>query len=252
MSEGSNFRVALVTGAAGGIGLAIARKLCASGMRVCVWDRQAMSSSLISDDPGRVMTQQVDVTDGKAIDAALKQVRQQWGGVSVLINNAGISPKMQDGKGAGILRVTPEEWSSVIDVNLTSLLVLMQAVAPDMIQQRWGRIINMASQAGRTRSTVPGVAYVCTKTAVLGLGRYAADELGPHGITVNTLAPGRIASDMTATVAPEVNERFVAQTPVRRMGTPEDVAEAVAFYVSEQAGFFNGTVLDVNGGLYMA
>lgn len=251
MTGNDRFNVALITGAAGGIGLAIAKKLHESGMRVCIWDRKAVSASLISNDEESVMVQQVDVTNSQAINDALEQIRNRWGGISVLINNAGISPKNPESKGVGILNVTAQEWSTVMDVNLTSLLRLIQATAPDMIKQGWGRIINMASQAGRTRTTVPGVAYVCSKTAVIGLSRYAADELGPHGITVNTLAPGRITSEMTAVVGDKVNSVFIEKTPVRRMGTPEDVAAAAAFYVTDQAGFLSGTVLDVNGGLYM-
>lgn len=251
MANKDSLNVALVTGGAGGIGLAIAKKLYESGMQVCVWDRKPISINEIGSDTQRIMAQQVDITNSAAINEALKQIRNQWGGVSVLINNAGISPKNNENKGVGILDVTAQEWSAVLDVNLTSLLRLIQATAPDMIKQGWGRIINMASQAGRARTTVPGVAYVCTKTAVLGLSRYAADELGPHGITVNTLAPGRIASEMTAVVGDQVNAAFVERTPVRRMGSPEDVAAAAAFYVTDQASFLSGTVLDVNGGLYM-
>lgn len=251
MVNEDKLNVALVTGGAGGIGLAIAKRLYASGLKVCIWDRKVISASEIGDDLQRIMVQQVEITDSQAVNEALNQIKKKWGGVSVLINNAGISPKNKQNKGIGILEVTREEWAAVLDVNLTSLLFLIQVTAPDMIQQGWGRVINMASQAGRTRTTVPGVAYVCTKTAVLGLSRYAADELGPYGVTVNTLAPGRIASDMTAVVGDDVNAEFVQKTPVRRMGTPDDVAVAAAFYASEQAGFLNGTVLDVNGGLYM-
>lgn len=251
MASKDGLNVALVTGGAGGIGLAIAKKLYASGMRVCVWDRKSISANEIGAEADRIMVQQVDITNSEAINEALKQIRDQWGGISVLINNAGISPKNNENKGIGILDVTAQEWSTVMDVNLTSLLRLIQATAPDMIRQNWGRIINMASQAGRSRTTVPGVAYVCTKTAVIGLSRYAADELGPHGITVNTLAPGRIASEMTAVVGDQINAVFVERTPVRRMGSPEDVAAAVAFYVTDEAAFLSGTILDVNGGLYM-
>lgn len=252
MSEcGTGPRLALVTGAAGGIGLAIARQLHAMGLRIAAWDAAEMPAERVAADPARVMAQRVDVSDRPATEQALAWLQAQWGPVSILINNAGISPKRADRTGAGILDVDPREWSRVIDVNLTSLLSLMQLVVPGMVAQRWGRVVNVASQAARTRAPVPGVAYVCTKTAVLGLSRYAAEEFGPHGITVNTLAPGRISSPMTDVVGAEVNAAFIGRTPVRRLGTPEDVAAAAAFYVSEQASFLNGTILDVNGGLYM-
>ncbi len=244
-------KVALVTGAAGGIGAATARALHAAGFRLVLWDRtRAFAADLIADE-ARVMAQAVDITRPDQIDAALAEVRRRWGGVSVLINNAGISPKTPDGRGIGILDVTPDEWRDVLDVNLTAALTLIQKTAPDMMAQGWGRIVNLSSQAARTRSTVPGVAYVCTKTALLGLTRYAADELGPHGITCNAITPGRIASAMTATAGSEVTERLNRSTPLRRMGTPEEVAQAVVYFCAPSGDFVSGAVLDVNGGLFM-
>lgn len=151
--------VALITGAAGGIGAASAKALHAAGFKVVLWDVIDTFPQDAFDDPERVLAQRVDVTDSAAIDQALAAVREKWGGVSVLINNAGISPKTPDGKGIGILDVTPGEWQKVLDINLTSLLTLIQKTAPDMIEQRWGRIVNLSSQAARTRATVPGVAY---------------------------------------------------------------------------------------------
>lgn len=244
-------RVALVTGAAGGIGLAVARRFFEMGLRICVWDAHAMRADSVNADTRNILVQKIDVTDYRAVTLALAEIRETWGAISILVNNAGISPKSADGTGAGVLQVDLEQWRHVVEVNLTAPMMLIQQVAPDMIAQRWGRVINIASQAARTRASVPGVAYVCSKTAVLGLSRYAADELGPFGVTVNTLAPGRITSPMTDVVKPEVNAAFVERTPVRRLGTPEDVATAASFYITEQASFLNGTVLDVNGGLYM-
>lgn len=243
--------VALITGAAGGIGAATARELHAAGFKLALWDVAERFPVELSDDAVHVLTQRVDVTDASQVDAALATIRSRWGGVSVLINNAGISPKTPDGKGRGILTVSPEEWRGVLDINLTSLLTLIQKTAPDMMVQEWGRIVNLSSQAARTRSTVPGVAYVCTKTAVLGLTRYAAEELGPHGITCNAVTPGRIASAMTASAGPEVTERLNSNTPLRRMGTPEEVAKAIAFFCAPSGDFVSGAVLDVNGGLFM-
>ncbi|OZI44708.1 acetoacetyl-CoA reductase [Bordetella genomosp. 5] len=245
------FKVALVTGAAGGIGAATARELHASGFRVVMWDVAGQFPAELENDKERVMTQTVDVTDASRIDAALAEVRDRWGGISVLINNAGISPKTPDGTGRGILDVSAQEWKSVVDINLTSLLTLIQKTAPDMMGQEWGRIVNLSSQAARTRSTVPGVAYVCTKTAVLGLTRYAAEELGPYGITCNAVTPGRIASPMTASAGAEVTARLNSSTPLRRMGTPEEVAKAIAFFCAPSGDFISGAVLDVNGGLFM-
>ncbi|MDH0090255.1 SDR family oxidoreductase [Achromobacter mucicolens] len=243
--------VALITGAAGGIGAATARELHAAGFKLALWDVTGQFPAELADDAQHVLPQRVDVTDARQIDAALAAIRSRWGGVSVLINNAGISPKTSDGTGRGILTVSSDEWSRVLGINLTALLTLIQKTAPDMMAQAWGRIVNLSSQAARTRSTVPGVAYVCTKTAVLGLTRYAAEELGPHGITCNAVTPGRIASAMTASAGPEVTERLNSNTPLRRMGTPEEVAKAIAFFCAPSGDFVSGAVLDVNGGLFM-
>ncbi|EHK64605.1 SDR family oxidoreductase [Achromobacter arsenitoxydans] len=243
--------VALVTGAAGGIGAATARELHAAGFRLVLWDVAGNFPAELAGDTDRVLTQTVDVADTAQVDLALSAVREKWGGVSVLINNAGISPKTPDGKGRGILAVSADEWRKVLDINLTSLLTLIQKTAPDMMAQEWGRIVNLSSQAARTRSTVPGVAYVCTKTAVLGLTRYAADELGPYGITCNAVTPGRIASPMTASAGADVTERLNGNTPLRRMGTAQEVARAIAFFCAPSGDFVSGAVLDVNGGLFM-
>lgn len=251
LSKQDTINVALVTGGAGGIGLAIAQKLYALGMRVCVWDTKPISSKSIGTDESRLDTQIIDITDNTHIYKALAAIRERWGGVSVLINNAGISPKNEHEQGYGVCEVSLDEWLHVIAVNLTAPLLLTQACAPDMAKQKWGRIINIASQAARTRSTVPGVAYVSTKTAILGLSRYSAAELGPMGITVNTLAPGRILSEMTSHVPQAITDTFIANTPVRRLGTPEDVAETVAFYIRDETNFLTGTILDINGGLHM-
>lgn len=243
--------VALITGAAGGIGAATARALHAAGFKVVLWDVNGAFPQELLDDPERTLAQRVDVTDPAAMDQALAAVRAKWGGVSVLVNNAGISPKTPDGKGIGIMNVTPGEWQKVLDINLTSLLTLIQKTAPDMMAQGWGRIVNLSSQAARTRSTVPGVAYVCTKSAVLGLTRHAAEEFGPFGITCNAVAPGRIASPMTATAGPEVAERLNASTPLRRMGTADEVARTILFFCQPSGDFVSGAVMDVNGGLFM-
>lgn len=246
-----SLNVALVTGAAGGIGAATARALRAQGWRLVLWDVMPAFAAELAADREHVMTDTVDVTDAGQIDAALARVRERWGGVSVLINNAGISPKNAEGKGFGILDVTPTEWQRVLDINLTSLLTLIQKTAPDMMAQRWGRIVNVSSQAARTRATVPGVAYVCTKTAVLGLTRYAVDEFGPHGITCNAVTPGRIASAMTASASEEVTARLNQNTPLRRMGTADEVAQAIVYFCAPSGDFVSGAVLDVNGGLFM-
>lgn len=246
-----NLNVALVTGAAGGIGAATAQELYKQGFKLVLWDLANNFDDQLTADADRVIAQQVDVTNLAQITEALRFVRSRWGGVSILINNAGISPKRPNGMGYGIMDVSSAEWQKVVDINLTSLLTLIQLTAPDMISQRWGRIVNLSSQAARTRSTVPGVAYVCTKTAVLGLTRYAAEELGPYGITCNSVTPGRIESPMTASASAEVTARLNGNTPLRRMGSTQEVARAIVFFCTPAADFVSGAVMDVNGGLFM-
>jgi 3-oxoacyl-[acyl-carrier protein] reductase len=246
-----NLKVALVTGAAGGIGSATARALYDLGFKIVLWDVQDKFDQSLTRDTDRVMSQVLDVADLSQVQAAMAEISSRWSGVSVLVNNAGISPKNAEGTGFGILSVTDSEWQKVIDINLTSLMKLIQITAPSMMNQGWGRIINLSSQAARTRSTVPGVAYVCTKSAVLGLTRYAAEELGPYGITCNAVTPGRIESPMTASAPAEVKIKLNASTPLRRMGTPEEVAQSIAFFCTPAADFITGAVLDVNGGLFM-
>lgn len=246
-----HLKVALVTGAAGGIGAATAKVFYEQGFKVVLWDITDKFDSQLTADKDRVISQIVDVTDIKQVINALDVVRSRWNGISILINNAGISPKNFTGTGYGIMEVSSQEWQKVLDINLTSLLTLIQQIAPDMIKQQWGRIVNLSSQAARTRSTVPGVAYVCSKTAVLGLTRYAAEELGAHGITCNAVTPGRIGSEMTASAPAEITARLNSNTPLRRMGTTTEVADSIAFFCSPGADFVTGAVLDVGGGLFM-
>ena len=150
-----------------------------------------------------------------------------------------------------ILDITPEEWESVLQVNLTSILRLCQMVLPGMRDQGWGRIVNVSSLAGRAKSLVAGGSYMASKAGVLGLTRAIAAEMGPHGITANAITPGRILTEMAQQAAPSVNENYAAQIPARRLGTPEEVAAAMVFLAAEEAGFINGAILDINGGFYM-
>ncbi|SPU49108.1 acetoacetyl-CoA reductase [Bordetella trematum] len=175
----------------------------------------------------------------------------QWGPVSVLINNAGVSPKLADGSSAGILQISPQEWAQVLEVNLTAVLRLCQLVLPGMCEQGFGRIVNVASLAGRTKSLVAGGSYMASKAGLIGLTRAIATEMGPRGVTANAVAPGRILTEMAQQAGLEVNQRYAAQIPVRRLGTPEEVAAAMVFLAAEEAGFINGAILDINGGFYM-
>ncbi|WP_088154404.1 3-oxoacyl-ACP reductase [Achromobacter xylosoxidans] len=244
-------KVALVTGAGRGIGLEAARQLLAKDYRVIAVSREGVDPQKLGGPSARLRTERADVTDYAAMQALLDSARAAWGPVSVLMNNAGISPKQANGNSSGILDISPEEWESVLQVNLTSILRLCQMVLPAMRDQEWGRIVNVSSLAGRAKSLVAGGSYMASKAGVLGLTRAIAAEMGPHGITANAITPGRILTEMAQQAAPSVNESYAAQIPVRRLGTPEEVAAAMVFLAAEEAGFINGAILDINGGFYM-
>jgi 3-oxoacyl-[acyl-carrier protein] reductase len=199
---------------------------------------------------GHLMPVELDVTDERGAAAALQTVRSAWGPVGILVNNAGISPKKADGLSRGLLEVDLAEMEQVMRVNLLSILRLCQLVSDDMKGLKWGRIVNMTSMGARRRG-ITGPSYVCSKSALIGLNRILAAELGPFGVTSNCVAPGRILTDMVLQAGDEVNNAFAAQTPLRRLGTPEEVASVVAFLCSEGASFVSGAIIDVNGGIFM-
>jgi 3-oxoacyl-[acyl-carrier protein] reductase len=246
-------RVALVTGARRGIGLATSRALLAAGNHVVMVDRNAFApDALISPEHlAQVTAAKADVTDLSSFRALKERVEARLGSVSILVNNAGVSPKRPDGKSAGILELDESEWAQVISINLTSVMLLCQLFLPAMKEGGFGRIVNVASLAGRTKSLVAGPSYMASKAGVMGLTRAIASEMGPFGITANCVAPGRILTEMAMQAGPEVNQRYAEQIPVRRLGTPEEVGESIAFLCGANAGFINGAVIDINGGFYM-
>jgi 3-oxoacyl-[acyl-carrier protein] reductase len=246
-------RVALVTGASRGIGHATAREMLRRGHRVVAIDRTAIDAATLlgTSPPEALMTAQLDVTDMAGIQALRSEIEGRWGAVGILVNNAGVSPKKPDGASAGILEIDPEEWEFVLRVNLTAVLRMCQAFLPGMRETGWGRIVNISSLAGRSKSLVAGGSYMASKAGLLGLTRAIAAEMGPSGITANAVAPGRILTEMASQAGPEVNRRYAEQIPVRRLGTTDEVASAILYLASEEAGFVNGAVLDVNGGFYM-
>ena len=249
----SAVKVAWVTGAGKGIGLATSRALLAAGHHVVMTDRNALDVATLIEPQlqHRVTAAAVDVTDAAALGALKQRVDAAVGPASMLVNNAGVSPKRADGSSSGILDLSADEWAFVLDVNLTAVLRLCQLFIPDMMAQSYGRIVNVASLAGRSKSIVAGPSYMASKAGVIGLTRAIASEMGPFGITANSVAPGRILTEMAMQAGPEVNERYAAQIPVRRLGTPEEVGAAIAFLCAEQAGFINGALLDINGGFFM-
>ncbi len=244
-------RIALVTGAARGIGLATVQGFLKRGYRVVAADRMAADSSSYGEHAAAVRVERLDVTDREAIVSLRKRIEDEWGTVSVLINNAGISPKKPDGASSGILEIEEAEWEKVIAVNLTAVLRMSQAFLPGMQRIKWGRIVNVSSLAGRAKSLVAGGSYMASKAGVLGLTRAIAAEMGPLGITANAVAPGRILTEMAMQAGEEVNRRYAEQIPVRRLGTADEVAASILYLASEDSGFVNGALIDINGGFYM-
>ena len=245
-------RVAVVTGASKGIGLAAAKALVGSGRSVVMIDRNEidLSAAFPEDQHAFIQANKLDVTDTPALERAIAQARERLGPISILVNNAGISPKF-NGKSRGLLEVDDAEFDAVMDVNVRAIVKLCQLCVPDMQAQKFGRIVNVSSLAGRTKSVVAGISYMASKAAVLGLSRSIAAEMAPYGITTNCVAPGRILTEMAMQGGSEVNEKYAQAIPVRRLGTAEEVADAINFFCQDSSGFVNGAVIDINGGFFM-
>ncbi|MDX3382267.1 SDR family NAD(P)-dependent oxidoreductase [Streptomyces niveiscabiei] len=228
---------AVVTGGASGIGRAIAHRLAADGLNVAALD-------LSPAEDGFGLT--VDVTDRAQVDKAMDAVRERFGPVSVLVNAAG-----KDGF-TRFADLPFADWQRVVDINLNGVFHCVQSALPDMVRARWGRIINISSSS--THSGQPFMAhYVAAKSAVNGLTKSLALELGPKGITVNAIPPGFIDTPMLRTAEREQRlggtiEDHIARTPVRRVGRPEDIAATCSFLASEEAGYITGQIIGVNGG----
>jgi 3-oxoacyl-[acyl-carrier protein] reductase len=239
-------RVALVTGASRGIGHAIALQLAAQGCRVIGTATTEAGAGAITGalaaQGGRGIA--LDVTDAAALDAAIDALVKAEGGLHVLVNNAGITRDQLS------MRMKDEDWDAVIDTNLRAVFRACRAATRPMMKQRWGRIINITSVVGASGNA--GQAnYAAAKAGVAGMTRALARELGARGITVNCVAPGFIATDMTDGLPEGVRTALLGQIPLGRLGAAEEVAHAVAFLASPGAGYITGTELHVNGGMYM-
>lgn len=245
MSEG--IRIALVTGASRGIGRAIALALAQAGHRVVGTATTEAGAAGIGEAlaplGGRGIA--LDVTDGAAAEAAVESLVKAEGGLHVLVNNAGITRDQL------AMRMKDDDWDAVLDTNLKAVFRLSRAVLRTMMKQRWGRIVNVTSVVGASGNA--GQAnYAAAKAGVAGMTRALARELGSRNITVNCVAPGFIATDMTDALPEAQKAALLQQIPLARLGTPEEIAHAVAFLASPLAGYITGTELHVNGGMYMA
>lgn len=242
-------RVAIITGAARGIGRSIALRLAADGAKLALMDmlEEPLAETVtLATEAGspRAVAYKVNVTDEQQVETTVDKVAEEFDGIDVLVNNAGIT------RDDLLLRMETSAWDAVIAVNLKGTFLMTRAAAKHMMRGRRGRIVNIASVSGLVGN--PGQAnYSASKAGVVGLTKTTARELAGRNITANAVAPGFIETDMTAVLPDAVKEKAKANIPLKRMGRPEDVAEAVAFFASDEASYITGQVIAVDGGMVM-
>jgi 3-oxoacyl-[acyl-carrier protein] reductase len=250
-------RVAVITGGGNGIGRATALGFARAGAAVAIWDlvEQAGQEAIaeIEGEGGQALFTKTNVTDSASVESAIAIAIERFGRIDILVNNAGI---VRDGRlirykdGEVVGKMSEAEFDAVINVNLKGVFVCTSAVAPIMIRQGYGRILNAASVVGLF-GNFGQTNYVASKAGVIGMTRVWSRELSRYGITVNAIAPGFISTDMTRGMPEKVLQEMVNRTPVGRMGQPQDIANAYLFLASEEASFISGTVLSVDGGLVL-
>jgi len=241
-------RVAVITGASRGIGRATALALCRRGFEIAVASPEIEKNEEVADEiracSGTAITVNLDLTSAESIKESFAKIYKEFGRVDVLVNNAGIT---KDGLS---MRLKPEDWNLVLQINLTGTFFCAQQVIPGMIKERWGRIINIASVVGEMGNAGQSN-YVASKAGVIGLTKTLAQELASRNITVNAIAPGFIETSMTEVLSEDVKGKMLASIPMKRFGKPDDIANAVRFLASEDAAYITGAVIRVNGGMYM-
>lgn len=244
-------RIAVVTAAGSGIGRATALRLAREGAAVACVDLKPEAAEAthrrVAEAGGKALAIPCDAQEGSQVTAMVERVLETWGRVDILVNGVGGGQRA-----ASILDISEEAWERMLRFNLTTAFLCCKAVLPAMLQQGYGRIINIASIAGRSMSTFQGAHYTAAKAGVLGLTRHLARDVAGRGITVNAVAPGPIGTErVLSSFSPEERERVTGRSPMGRLGTPEEVAAAVAFLASAEASFVSGATLDVNGTMLM-
>ncbi|GAB2565969.1 3-oxoacyl-ACP reductase FabG [Spirosoma areae] len=237
-------KVAIITGAARGIGQKAADVFCREGATVIIWDlldEGEATAQTLRDQGFRAEFMKISTTDVPGIEAAAQDVAGRYGRIDILINNAGIT------RDKTLLKMSFAEWQQVIDVNLTGVFNCTKVIAPYMVEQKQGRIICTSSING-VHGAFGQTNYAAAKAGIIGMVRSWAKELGPKGVTANAVAPGFIQTAMTEAMPEEVRNQAIATIPARRIGQPEDIAYAYLYLASDEASFVNGHVLSVNGG----
>jgi 3-oxoacyl-[acyl-carrier protein] reductase len=241
-------RVALVTGGSQGIGEAICQRLAADGHKVIVASRSRGKIEAVAEKirtaGGDARAYPLDVTQIDSFKEALKDMADQHGAPTILVNNAGITADNL------MMRIKPDDFDRVVETNLRGSFFLSQALLRYLLRAKWGRIINISSVVG-LMGNAGQANYAATKAGMIGVTKSLAREIGSRGITVNAVAPGYIETEMTADLKAEVKDQFMTSVPARRFGTTAEVAHAVSFLASDLAGYINGQVLTVDGGMYM-
>ena len=237
-------QVAIITGGARGIGKGICEVFCKAGATVALWDvldSGIETTNKISLDGGSIFFQKVDVTETQSVSNAVEEIISKFGKIDILINNAGVI------RDRSFLKMSPEEWNTVININLNSLYITSKAVLPHMREAGYGRIISASSING-SQGAFGQVNYAATKAGVSGFTRALCKEVGRFGVTVNAVAPGFIKSLMSDSMPEEIIKAGIAQIPVGRIGTPQDMGHCYLFLASKEAGFVSGITLHANGG----
>lgn len=241
-------KVAIVTGSARGLGKAMVLKMVAEGAKVVVTDINLEACQAVKAEieaaGGTALAIKCDVTNREEVTALVEETVKAFGKVDILVNNAGIT------RDAQMIKMTDDNWDAVMNTNLKSMFICSQLASQPMIQQGYGRIINISSIAGQ-EGNFGQANYSAAKAGAIGLTKTLSKELGRKGITVNVVAPGFIMSEMSAAIPEKIKEQLIARIPLNRAGQPEEIASAVAFLASDEAAFISGQVLSVNGGMYV-